>query len=657
MHPAIRRAACALTVSISVSAHAQSQDEAAVIVSATRFEEPLTAASSIDKTVIQGAELRNAGVRSVAEAIERFGNVQVRNDFTGAGNRSIDARGFGDTAAQNTLILLDGVRISENELTNAFTAGIPVDRIERIEILRGGAGAVVYGEGATGATINIVTRGVRAGEVSGHARAIVGSLDTREAHAGGRFANERLAFFVDGSRRLTDNYRDNNEVNTTALTAGGRVFLSAGEIGFTVTDESIRARLPGSLTVAQFRADPRQTFTPNDWSNADIQRRLAYATWRLGEVDLRLDWSDTDRLSRAFTWGSLSQIEADNQVVSPRLRWRPSDGLFEVVAGADFTDWESRRGDNNFFTPSINRANQQGKAGYLQGILNLGRTRLEAGLRHETFEKRNDHATPAFVYSQTQSIRPWSLAARHDFGAAAIFARVGRSDRVPNVDENNARIDATLLPIQRSKDIEFGGTVRYRDLSATARLFRHTLNNEVSFDMVAPACFGPGCFFGGANRSLSPTRRSGLELEGRWKVVEQFSLFLQYTNLRARFLNGSLGGLSVSGNELPMVPRQRLGLRGVWEPVAAHRIELAYQRVSSQRYSGDYNNLLNERIPAYDLWDLGYRYRFNSGDVGLTARNLTDRKYYSIGFGGAGPFGGVYSEPGRTLMADVNLRF
>jgi outer membrane receptor protein involved in Fe transport len=142
-------------------------------------------------------------------------------------------------------------------------------------------------------------------------------------------------------------------------------------------------------------------------------------------------------------------------------------------------------------------------------------------------------------------------------------------------------------------------------------------------------------------------------MEGRWRALDTLSFSLHYSALKARFVSGTLNGVSVEGNELPLVPSQRYNLRGIWEPLANHRIEVAYQQVSSQRYSGDNNNTLNDRISAYALWDMGYRFQFKDGDVGIAARNLTDHRYFSVGFGP----GGVYPEAGRTITADINLHF
>src|SRR5437016_9460656 len=74
-----------------------------------------------------------------------------------ASNTSIDLRGFGATGPQNTLILLDGRRLNDIDLSGVQWSAIPLSSIERIEILRG-TGAVLYGDNASAGVVNIVTR-------------------------------------------------------------------------------------------------------------------------------------------------------------------------------------------------------------------------------------------------------------------------------------------------------------------------------------------------------------------------------------------------------------------------------------------------------------------------------------------------------------------
>ena len=128
----------------------------AVTVTATRFAEP-AAALPLGVSVITADEIRSAGANTVNEAIMKLLGVVGRLDTSGGNNYSLDLRGFGSTAGSNQVVIVDGLRLNEGDLTSASLSAIPIDTIETIEVLRG-TGAVLYGEGATGGVIVITTK-------------------------------------------------------------------------------------------------------------------------------------------------------------------------------------------------------------------------------------------------------------------------------------------------------------------------------------------------------------------------------------------------------------------------------------------------------------------------------------------------------------------
>src|SRR2546426_3191738 len=134
---------------------AQSPEDPAVIVTATRFPDSVLAAP-VGVTVITSEDIRNSTATSVAEVLNKLGGVHTRINFLGTPDLPIDLRGFGVTGDQNSLVLLNGQRISENELAAARLTGIPLNAIERIEIVRG-SGSVLYGGGATRGTLKNTT--------------------------------------------------------------------------------------------------------------------------------------------------------------------------------------------------------------------------------------------------------------------------------------------------------------------------------------------------------------------------------------------------------------------------------------------------------------------------------------------------------------------
>src|SRR5450759_954176 len=164
----------AITLALATQAFA---GEDAVVVTATRFPEKQLE-HPVGVTVITREQIANSAAATLPDLLSRYAGINTRNN-SGSPDVSIDMRGFGMSGDQNTLVLLDGQRLNDIELTTVRWSAIPLEAIERVEIQRGG-GAVMYGGGATGGTINIITRSPIAGEKSATVSTSYGSYNTNE---------------------------------------------------------------------------------------------------------------------------------------------------------------------------------------------------------------------------------------------------------------------------------------------------------------------------------------------------------------------------------------------------------------------------------------------------------------------------------------------
>lgn len=149
-----------------------------MIVTATRTEKSLLDTPANAK-VITSKEIENGGFTNVFEVVKNLGQVNVHTyqddggDYGGMMSR-IRMRGIDN----GTLVLVNGN--PSTYMNNATLDNIPIDQIEKIEIVKG-AGSVLYGPQAMGGVVNIITkRPEKTGKVTGNVYGGVGNIK-REA--------------------------------------------------------------------------------------------------------------------------------------------------------------------------------------------------------------------------------------------------------------------------------------------------------------------------------------------------------------------------------------------------------------------------------------------------------------------------------------------
>ena len=170
-----RLALCGVVFAISCGAvWPQSSTLSPVVVTATR--EPIALDRVVsDLVVIDAQRIRESSADSLEDLLRREAGVQLSRNGGPGQNASVLMRGNG---ANNTLVLIDGVRVGSATLGQTALEGISLAQIERIEVLRG-PGSSLYGADAVGGVIQIITRrGEGSPSLAAHAAA--GGLRSRE---------------------------------------------------------------------------------------------------------------------------------------------------------------------------------------------------------------------------------------------------------------------------------------------------------------------------------------------------------------------------------------------------------------------------------------------------------------------------------------------
>jgi vitamin B12 transporter len=199
----------ALAAPFSTPLPALAQSEITVFAPFRGIATPIARAGST-VSVITREDIEQAGQTSVAELLRTVPGVS----FTGAGGVSSqkDVRIRG-TEAQHTMVLIDGVPVSETTSTrNTFDfRTLSANVVERIEVLRGPQSAL-YGSDAIGGVINIITRQASTG-FSGAVTVEGGSFGTHREVLEASYGGDHFGVFGSLSYSATDgfNARDGND--------------------------------------------------------------------------------------------------------------------------------------------------------------------------------------------------------------------------------------------------------------------------------------------------------------------------------------------------------------------------------------------------------------------------------------------------------------
>ena len=339
------------TFSISATAETVLKQNA-VIVTSTRLTDDTTRLPA-PVTILTADDIHNSPAQTLPELLALEAGVSMRSLY---GNHAtldtVDIRGFGAASAQNTLILLDGRRLNDIDLSAVDFSAIPLENIARIEIIRGDGG-VLYGDGAVGGTINIITKQPGHTGTSGNVTVAGESYKTRQmdaaiSHGEGSFAINAFADGIDSG-----GYRRNNALKQDNLQTDMRWSQDQGEWFLKLGADDQKLRLPGARRVDpgagidQLNNDRRGTATPNDYSNQNGNSLTAgYSRFLSADRELIVDAGYRRKNQKAFfddyAFGGAFANYIDTNLATgsftPRLKTHHA--LFDqpgtVITGVDY---------------------------------------------------------------------------------------------------------------------------------------------------------------------------------------------------------------------------------------------------------------------------------------------------------------------------------
>jgi iron complex outermembrane receptor protein len=597
-------------------------------------------ASTRTVDVVDSKEIGLTGVRNITDVLKNQLGIDVKEYFGNGKAAQVDIRGFGEMAPSNVLVMIDGRRTNQVDLSGVDWLQIDLNSVERIEILRGSQ-SVLYGDNAVGGVINIITK-----RGAGKSPELGFGYETGSYHYNGysgysTAGTKFMDYYAGISSKRSNGYRGNSDLETDDFNANCTLRpTDYTSLRFDTGYHKDWYGQPGAVTDLQIERDGmRASDNPNDRGKTEdfyfmpgIDLRGIYdSTATVFSVDfpIRSRRTASVAVSAFGAWEQDSRIQSYG--ITPRLVIESA--LFgiqnRVVAGVDYYHYRDEISSGSF--PKNSTIIQQNTLGlYIEDTVQATeRVNITGGFRAEWAD---DDFNQEAVAIQKNNKRMFECA--YDAGvnyvyndASAVYANVSRSLRFPAVDEwyqtfysgpwGGGGINLDLEP-QTGMDYEIGikdHSIKW--LKAGADYFIMDTRHELFY--------GPTIGAFGANGIYDRTMRNGVEVEAHLLPIDDLDIYGKYAYIKAFFV-----GSHYAGNEIPMVPKHKVTGGVSYTFMDCLDISYIFNFVGPRRFLNDQLNIMRQ-MKQYCTSDIKITYRKHGMEIYGAINNALDYAYSDMG--------------------------
>ena len=647
-----------------VYSHAADVDLEKIVVTPYRYGESL---GNVPASVsfIDSDQIAISGASTTVGLLSDLAGVVVR-DLTGNGTKAtVDIRGFGEQAALNVLVLVNGRRVNEVDLSGVSWAQIPIDQIERIEVLKGGFGSVLYGDNAVSGVVNIITKKGSGKPVSAEFIAEYGSYDMNKEAINLGGTKYKLNYFFSYSNNATHGYRNNSYFKGTNFSTNLDYLFEPTNTNLRFTQGYSKSEygLPGALSSADLAAFNRRysAYGDDHAKDTDYNFGLGFdqATGDFG----KLSFDASLRRRQTFT-NFIGANGGYNPILKSHIRTIGFNPKYifdkeilslknKAIIGMDSYryDFNSDTFDVSVTKQSDNYVRKVSKALYFQDELALTQKFiLTGGYRYEDIKYNfnyNDYAVlfpnPPVDSRLSLKATAYNVGLTYKYEQGNIYINHSKGFRSPATDEYFVYgVFNPDLKQQDGKNYEIGlnhKASEFLDVGISGYLMN--LKNELYYN---PASF--------TNENYDKTRHQGIEVGLSAKLPWRSKLKGSYTFEQAVFKQGEY-----KDNDIPMVPAHKfnLGLMHSFTDFLSGGFTLNY--MSSRRFINDEANRWPSLKQAFTV-DLKMMFERNDYKISGGINNLFNEKYYEYGVCNA-TSGAVnyYPASGRNFFVRVSKAF
>ena len=630
-----------------------------IIVTASRSQEELSEASA-NVSVVSQEDVEASNAQSPPGLIKDSEGIYFY-DASGIGVAArVNMRGFWGGMSTHNLVLLDGVPQNKGQDGLVDWDEIPMNNIERIEVVRGPVSAL-YGDNAMSGVINIITKSpsiIPEIKVS----AAYASFNTQNYNTSASGTHKKIGYYLGVGAKTSNGFREHNDYEN--LYFNGKLdFLMPKQQKLRLSldyNKKEEGAYPWALTQSQIDAD-REQARPGSENDSGKEEKLnvslVYGKGINESVDLEAtpyyryedrkafytsgssETSTREQLGDENTYGLLLRSNSDIDL------WGIKNSLTVGV------DLQRNRFDYEEYNAPFQvrgslredyRVRQDVIGPYLQDKIEIFEPlKMIVGLRYDFVEfnftdytnsgdsskKKMTKLTPKFglVYDYAENSNlylNWAQAFRTPT-IAQLFTYGGSS----NIDLNP----------EEATNYEIGLRHRFNDkLKANGSFYWMDVENEITYDYDMRQYMNYG-----------KTLHYGIETGADFIFGESLEGLVNYSYISTKNENGAN-----KGKYLTNIPIQNANLGLRFKTSLGLKINLICSYTGSS-----YIDVQNQtKLPGYLTIDTKFIYEQKSWSLFFELNNLFDKEYASYGFR-SGSTNKFSPAPGRTFNLGASLKF
>ncbi len=641
-----------------------------VVITAAKLEQYLKDVP-VATEVITREEIEESGAKTLREIVEDKVGLIVRG-YGGLGSQSsVSIRG---SSSPQVLVMIDGRPINSITAGSANSSDIPLDMVERIEIIRSPSSSL-YGANALGGVINIITKSPPQKRTI-EAKLEYGSYNTQNYIASyGASSKVGLGYILSFTHQASDGFRDNSDygMNNLSLKLDYKIMPSASvtiSAGYKDTDLGVPGPRPPTGTTPKY-GNEEVTSLYDRQNTSGWFRQLAF-DWDMSDYSTlkaktHLN-SDTLEYKTVYDdWMTGAKLEEKNKYVTDTMAVDLQYEYKEIASHrlAAGLEWQQDKADMNQEVKNIETGEvtptswnpEASKYGlWVEDIWSIDpELDITPGLRFDNHSEYGSQLSPRLGML-------YNLSEKERFRAS-----IGTAYRAPTFND-------LYWPTGGNKDLkpEKGWSLEMglEDTSTASQLKRGTLFYRNVTDLIA--------WVPNAEGTWQPTNVNsynvlGFELELETEINEKVSAGVNYTFLHAKQTNSEVVYSDwMTGEErrekvtrdAAFVPKNKLGFDLTWKLSPCLRTVFTGVVVGERvNYYANYSNapivtMKTKKLPSYFLMNAKVSGTFaDNYEAFLKLDNIFDADYqeqFGISYDDRG-----YPMPGLTLSlgvkANVNI--